>query len=46
MIHAVSETRKQYSVEAGVLFISFVFLILVLDFTCQCLHYILVFSVK
>ena len=45
-IHAASEIRKHYSVEARVLFNSFVFLILVLYFTCQCLHYILYFLWK
>lgn len=46
VIHAADEIGKQYSMEARVLPSSFVFLILVLYFMCQCLHYILVFSVK
>lgn len=46
VIPAASEIRKHCSVEARVLFRSFVFLMLVLYLTCQCLHYILVFSVK
>ena len=46
VIPAASEIRKHCSVEASVLFGSFVFLMLGLYFTCQCLRYILVFSVK